>query len=128
MTFGERLKAVREKRGLSQSEVGKLTKIHPQNISEYENDKVLPSVERLKTMVEVLQVSADYLLFDGKKKEENIEFNNPMLKEQFLLISKMKKEKQEIIRDLIDAYITREELEEFASKRPSERATVISKR
>lgn len=115
MTIGERLRSTRETRGLSQGELGKLTKIHRMQISKYENNGAVPSAEILKKLVKVLQVSADYLLFDGQRKE-TVEFNDPTLKEQFLLVDKMDKEERKTIKSLIDAYITKNQIKSMVNK------------
>lgn len=109
MTFSERLKRVREERGLSQTELGKLTKIHPHHISKYENAKSIPSADKLKILATALQVSADYLLFDGQKKEK-VEFDNPILKESFIAVSRINKEDQETVMKLINAMILKNQM------------------
>jgi len=58
----ERLRSWREKRGLSQRELARLSGIGEAQVSKYENGNVDPSATYLKKMAEVLQVSADYLL------------------------------------------------------------------
>lgn len=120
MTLGEKIKTTREEKKLSQGDLGKLTKIHPQHISRYENDKAMPAADKLKMIASVLEVSTDYLLFDGQKREK-FEISDPMLKEQFLLISEMKKKDRETIRDLIDAYIARNELGNILKKRQTKK-------
>lgn len=109
MAIGKRLKAIREERGLSQTEVGKLTKMHPQDISKYESERAVPSVDRLKRLAHALQISTDYLIFDGERKGE-IEFVNPDLRERVLLISKMSKKDQEAIIRLLDGMIIKNKI------------------
>lgn len=104
MTLGKRLKNAREERKLSQGELGKLTKIHPQHISRYENNRAIPSSDKLGTIAMALQVSTDYLIFDGQRKED-VEFNNPILKESFVAVGKLNKKDQEAIIRLINAMI-----------------------
>jgi transcriptional regulator with XRE-family HTH domain len=61
-TFGARLRAAREARGLSQVAAAVGAGIDPSSLSRYENDKVMPGSEELKMLCIYLQTSADELL------------------------------------------------------------------
>lgn len=115
MSISKRLKTLREERKLSQGDLAKLAKIHPVQISKYENDKAVPSPDNLKMLAKILQVTVDYLLFDGQKKEE-VEFNNPVLKEKFLLINKMNKKDQEAITRILDGMILKNKVKSAAAE------------
>lgn len=71
MTIGQLLKTLRKDRGLNLVDVEKATTIGKSSISEYENNKVSPSVENLKILAEFYEVSTDYIL--GIEKEYEIE-------------------------------------------------------
>src|SRR5438445_9781710 len=60
--FGERLKALREKAGLTQRELARLASIEPMQISRYERGVGYPAVETLIALARVLDVGLDYLL------------------------------------------------------------------
>lgn len=108
--IGQKIKALREERMLSQGELEKIAKINSHLISKYENGVVEPTVSNLIKIAKALQVTADYLLFDGTKKEDS-EFTNPVLKTQVPLINKMNKRDQEVITRLIDAFIKKSQME-----------------
>jgi transcriptional regulator with XRE-family HTH domain len=59
---GERLREVREKKGLSQRELCALSGLEEAQLSRYENGKMGPSLKYLETLAQHLDVSADYLL------------------------------------------------------------------
>lgn len=112
---GKRIKTLREEKNLSQSGLGKITKINPHHISKYENGVVEPTINNLKKLAVALSVTIDYLVFDGKRKEK-IEDFDPVMKEQLLTISKMKKEDQKVINCLIDAFIKKSQMEDILKR------------
>ena len=65
MTFGEKLKEVRKKTGLTQEELAELIGISRAAVAKWETDKGLPDIENLKAIARLLDVSIDYLLDDG---------------------------------------------------------------
>ena len=60
--FADQLKAARELRGLSQTDLAKLTGLQPSAISHFETGKRAPSFDNLKRLADALRVSIDYLL------------------------------------------------------------------
>lgn len=110
MSLGTRIKEIRKKRSLSQKELAKLVNIHHTYLIRCEADKSIPSADKLAKLSEILQVTADYLLFgNGERKEPLI--NNPILFEKFRLLDKMDKEEQGIIIKLIDTVIIKNQME-----------------
>lgn len=62
MLIGKRLKDLRLAKGLNQTELGKLVKVTKVSICCYEKEKRTPNLETFKDLIEVFNVSADYLL------------------------------------------------------------------
>ena len=60
--FKERLRELRNKKGLSQTKLGELLKITRQAYCHYENGKREPTQEVLKEISKILNCSIDYLL------------------------------------------------------------------
>lgn len=60
-TIGSRLRHVRERSGYSQKEVSALTGITNVNISRYELDQTSPTLETIRKLAELYQVSLDYI-------------------------------------------------------------------
>jgi len=60
--FGERLKEIRDERGVSMSELARQMKTSHQNISRWESGEIVPGGETLVKLANFLKVSADYLL------------------------------------------------------------------
>ena len=62
LTFGEKLKLLREEEEISQTTLGKAINMTQRKVSYMENDKYEPSMEDLKALCRYFNVSADYLL------------------------------------------------------------------
>ena len=60
--FSTRIKALREDKGLSQSQLAKLTNISQAAISLWEDGQRLPNAEAIITMAQFFGVSTDYIL------------------------------------------------------------------
>lgn len=61
-TIGERIRYLREARGLSQQDLAVLASLQRGNISHYERSKVKPSAEAIVQLAAVLGVTSDWLL------------------------------------------------------------------
>ena len=69
MTFGEKLRESRVKKGMTQSELAKAANLGLNTISNYESGKTYPKKREIyETLASILDVSADYL------RNENEEF------------------------------------------------------
>lgn len=62
MTFGEKIRLLREERELSQSELGNQVNMTQRKISYLENGKHEPNLGDIKALCTFFCVSADYLL------------------------------------------------------------------
>jgi len=60
--FSARLRAARDLRGLSQSELADRAGLKPSAVSHFETGKRAPSFDNLKKLADALEVSTDYLL------------------------------------------------------------------
>lgn len=62
MTFGEKIRLLREEQELNQTQLGKAVNMTQRKISYIENGKYEPSLEDIKAFCRYFHVSADYLL------------------------------------------------------------------
>jgi len=60
--FSERLRFLREEKGITQQELGNHIDLTKANISKYENGKLEPSIDMLNRIAEFFGVSSDYLV------------------------------------------------------------------
>ena len=61
---GRALKKLREKEGLTQDELAQLLEVSKPSIASYETNRRTPSMRIFKRIVNLFDVSADYLLED----------------------------------------------------------------
>ena len=62
LTFGERLRMARERAGLTQKDVYKALSITDKSLSRYENNATSPGPDKIKALIELYNVSADFIL------------------------------------------------------------------
>lgn len=62
MLLGVRLKALREEKGLTQSELASMLNVTKSTISYYENGERIPTVSNLYELSKVFNVGLDYLM------------------------------------------------------------------
>lgn len=74
MTFGERIKKIRELFGITSNEFAELVGIHPVTIRKYETNKMNPSKEHIDKMCEALKLPR--MIFEGLP-EQYTDFNYP---------------------------------------------------
>ena len=48
MSLGEKIRKLRNEKGLSQEKFGKQSNIHPNHVGKYEANKTVPSADKLK--------------------------------------------------------------------------------
>lgn len=60
--LSHRLRQIREKQGISQRELGRVSGLGVNQINRYENGTSTPTIETLKAIASQLNISTDYLL------------------------------------------------------------------
>ena len=62
ISFGERLKKARKRRGLTQAQVMEMTGITDKSLSRYENGASAPDPDSIPALIRLYDVSADYIM------------------------------------------------------------------
>lgn len=62
LSFGEKIRLLREEQELNQTELGKAVNMTQRKISYIENDKYEPGMDDIKAFCRYFNVSSDYLL------------------------------------------------------------------
>lgn len=68
LSFGEKIKNLREDSDLTQGQLGKLINMTQRKISYIENNKYEPSIDDIRAFCLLFRISADYLLDLPEKK------------------------------------------------------------
>jgi transcriptional regulator with XRE-family HTH domain len=123
--FGEILKRLRQEKALSQQELADLIGVHVRQISKYEMGTSLPTLERIRRMAEVLDVSADELVFGASKRRRPAAdaIKNPVLAERLRTLEQMatRDELRSVI-ELLDAFIAKKQIDQIAKRTTSRHA------
>ena len=85
--FPDRLRAARQLRGFSQSELADKAGLQPSAVSHFETGRRAPSFDNLKVLSDALQVTTDYLL--GRVDKPNL--TGPVANQLFRHAEKMSK-------------------------------------
>ena len=106
--FSERLKALRERRGLSQVDLAKMARLQPTAISHFETGTRSPSYDNLRKLSDALNVSTDFLM--GRSEKE--EMVGPGADSLFRGIEKLSEQDREAILMMKEALLKRTEMGE----------------
>ena len=113
MAIGDKIKELRRKRNMSQTELGNLVSIHYSHIGKYENNQQVPSTETLKKIADVFEVSVDYLLDDESASSVKVSFQDEDLLRDFKAIEKMPENDKKTIKELINAFIVKNQIKQL---------------
>lgn len=76
MTIGEKIQNYRKKLGLSQEELGQKLLVSRQTVSLWEKDQTVPTIDNLKLLKDIFNVSIDEILSEKDKSETNLNKNS----------------------------------------------------
>jgi transcriptional regulator with XRE-family HTH domain len=112
MTLGQKIKQLRDEKGLSQNDLEKRSGVSSKLLSKYENERIMPTADTLKKIAEGLDISTDYLIFDNVPKDGRCQLNDLQLFERFKEVERMPAEEKMVIMHLIDAVIVKAKVEQ----------------
>lgn len=69
MTTGEKLAALRKRKGITQEQLAEILKVSRQSVSRWEMDAAFPETEKLIRLSKLLECSIDFLLNDELEEE-----------------------------------------------------------
>lgn len=105
LAFRERLARLRKARGLTQHVLADQVGVHVLQIRRYEGGSSQPTLEVIRRLAQALRVSADELIFDETERGPD-----EALRYQFEAISRMPAKEQEVVRELLEAVIVKNQL------------------
>lgn len=112
--FAQRLRDLRRQKGLSQSELGKLANLHYTHIGRFERGTSRPGGDTLKRLADALDVTGDYLLEGATDEAAKARFEDRELLRQFQEVEQLPDEDKEVIKKLLDAFLTKKQLQALA--------------
>lgn len=72
MTFGQQIQSLRKGKGLSQDALAAMLYVTRQSVSQWENDKSMPSVDLLVRLSQIFDISVDELLGNNEQEEKPV--------------------------------------------------------
>ena len=126
MTFGEKLKEIRKRFGLTQEKLSGLINVSRQAITKWENDEGLPDITNLQELSKLFGITIDYLLdkdnnlpaltlrkeLDKDKYKSKLSMYDEVLKEYFdesyEIYNLSRSKKMSVVENLIDTFIVPE--------------------
>ena len=105
MNFPERLATLRKARGLTQLALADQVGIAVLQVHRYESGTSQPTLDVIRRLAIALGVSADMLVFDEKERGPS-----DALRYQFETVSRMSEHEQEMVRELLDAVIVKNQV------------------
>jgi len=113
MGLAEKVKALRNEQGWSQSELAEQVGADPAQISRYENGRITPSADALVRLAETFGVSCDYLLVDDAPRRP---FRSPEddLGDHLADFAELAQADRELVVRFIEALVTKTRLKVLA--------------
>ena len=96
--FNLRLKALRKDKKKTQQNIADLLKIRRSTYGEYERGKILPPMDKIKTLAEYFDVSVDYLLGAKNEAPEELELID-VYKQLKIALNHLKRNQNNLIFD-----------------------------
>lgn len=110
MEFPQRLAKLRKEKGLTQGALAELAKVSAIQIKRYESGASQPTLDVIKNLAKVLQVSSDELIFGADERGPSDD-----LKLQFEAVSRFPDEEKKIIKALLEGMILKHEAKRWAN-------------
>lgn len=117
MKFPERLATLRKARGMTQAALSDQVGITVLQVHRYESGTSQPTLDVIRRLAIALGVSSDMLVFNEEERGPS-----DALRYQFETISRMSEHEQEVVRELLDALIVKNQVSgalERVTKQPA---------
>ena len=110
-SFGDNLKEARTKKGISQGQLAELMQIHSAHISRYERNQTVPSVEVVKKFANILEVSADMLIYGTEDEKAKSKITDTELLNMFSKAQQLNDHDLDCIKSLIKAFLFQKDMQ-----------------
>lgn len=112
--LGTRIRTLRTKKKLSQTELGNLVSVHYTQIGRYEKGESRPSLDVLRKLSKTLEVDIDFLM-EGTVRESTDELiSDQELLKLFKKIEEFDENDKRVVKILLDAFVVKKQLQQLA--------------
>lgn len=112
MKLPEKIKELRKKKNLSQQELADIVGLHLTHMSRIENGHNEPSLEVLRKLMDIFEVSADFLLNDDLESYE-VKIKDKSLAERIRLLDSLDEKNREALLQVIDNMLTNQRMKQL---------------
>lgn len=110
-TFGEHLKDIRSGKGISQGQLADLMGIHSTHISRYERNQTIPSVDVVKKLADVLEVSVDDLVYGADQEKAKTKIQDSELLAMFSKAQQLNDADKDSIKAMLKAFLFQKDMQ-----------------
>ena len=113
MAIGDRIKQLRTTKNMTQSDLSEIVGLTYIQIGRYEKGKSNPSSDVLQKLASALDTTTDFLM-SGDTEQVQAQLSDKELLKQFREVEKMEEKDKSIVKELIDAFITKRKIQQLA--------------
>ena len=110
-TFGDNLKNARTQKGVSQGQLADMMGIHSTHISRYERNQTIPSVDVVKKLADLLEVSTDVLIYGSEDEKVKSKITDDELLTMFSKAQSLSNEDRNSIKAMLKAFIFQKDMQ-----------------
>lgn len=114
MSLGERIQVLRKENALTQAQLAEKINISLPQIVRYETKNVQPPADVLKRLANVFGTSIDFIVNGDMSEKARDTIKDSKLLQQFKAIEKMDEDDKNVVLKLIDAFITKKQIQKLA--------------
>lgn len=111
-SFGDNLKESRTRKGISQGKLAELMQIHSAHISRYERNQTVPSVDVVKKFADILEVSADMLIYGTEDEKAQSKITDDELLTMFSKAQTLNEADRNCVKSLIKAFLFQKDMQQ----------------
>lgn len=110
MAVGDRIKRLRTAKNMTQSDLAEIVGLTYIQVGRYEKAKSNPSADVLQKLASALDTTTDFLM-SGDTEQVQAQLSDKELLKQFREVEQMEEKDKSIVKELIDAFITKKKLQ-----------------
>jgi len=108
--LAENIRRIRKEKGWSQKELGEMIGSHLSHVNRIETGKYKPSLDVLKKIADVLEVSLDHLVSDKEEAFKEVKIEDKSMAERIKLLNTLEPEDRKAVIRVIDAMLTKKKI------------------
>ncbi|MEI6349091.1 MAG: helix-turn-helix transcriptional regulator [Bacteroidota bacterium] len=113
--LGNRILKLRKEKNLSQTDLANKAGVSYAQIGRYETKGAQPPAEIINKIADALETTTDYLINGDKDEKAKATLKDSELLQQFKAVEQLNDKDKSTIKDIIDAFIKRNKIQQIAA-------------